>query len=75
MNIDKRLSALLHEMKALTRDVDSLAAQHVRTRGRHAYYATLTNYLVEASNGMLLLGIVPMAAVSEPQKTTTVKSK
>jgi hypothetical protein len=60
------LSDLLANLISLTARADALAATHVRDTGRHAWHASVTNYLVECANGLKLLGVMPAAAVIEP---------
>ena len=72
--MDTELSKLLFDLTTMTARADALAATHVRDTGRHAWHARLVHYLVECSNGLRLLGIVP-AVVSEPAAEAAVKTK
>jgi hypothetical protein len=72
--MDTELSALLFNLTTLTARADALAATHVRDTGRHAWHSRLTHYLVECSNGLRLLGIVP-AVANETTAKAAAKSK
>jgi hypothetical protein len=69
--MQSELSTLLTTLTSLTARADALAATHVRDTGRHAWHARITHALVECSNTLRLMGVVPAV----PAKTTTLKTK